>query len=285
MIRSAGHVGVLACALVGLTACTHKTSIVGTWTREHEMMLESGEPDPREQRRYITYNADGTFHFELYSAEERDPINLLKGTYKLRGNQLTTEIPPHTSLSGDKGLVLTDGTVTVSGDTMTLASDTSPWRRVSYPYHFVDHSLDLVGKWKDKHGAILELRGDGAFTAAGVFAEGMVGSIMLADGSFGAGGGMAGSPPADGAHKRGPMVAKPTMVRTVRGSGRGFYTYEGRVLTLDGSFTPSSGTNKGRESRFGPTMILEPRAHSTGVLHILDGARHPDIDDFVRSKQ
>lgn len=280
--------GLALSALPALAGCAHNATVVGTWTRDHEMTLESGGPDPSEGSRFITYSADGTFHLELYGTDSPDPTNQLKGTYKLSGNHLTTYVVDTGAVNGKA--LLTDATATVSGDNLTLSNDTVPWRRVKYPYRFVDHTLDLVGTWKDKRGATLELRPDGTFTAKGAFAEGM----------FASGGMGPGRPPdAEGAHNLGMVAgriyagdgtlvagkgAAANYVGTVRGSGGGRYSYEGKFLTLNGSFTPSAGKDKGKGLAMSSTMSAVAGAKSSHRLRMLGGTRYENAGSFARIK-
>ncbi|MHB8636084.1 MAG: hypothetical protein ACYC96_06395 [Fimbriimonadaceae bacterium] len=218
MIRVAA---VLALVVI-LAGCAPKTSLVGTWTGR-----------PGEFTFYATYNADGTFHSEIYNGNSSEPIARTKGMYQLNRQRLTLDEKTIWPVSRQNRQHQSTYRVTFAGDALTAIAGpgsgvgSMTLQRVDHPYHYVDHNRDVIGKWQDENGATLECRPDGTY-----FQE-----ITM----------------------NGPAVGG-----TVKGTSKGTYGCGTSRMMLEGLATPLSGKNQGKPMPVSGFVDLVP--DSSGSL-------------------
>ena len=154
--------GVIVAVLVALAGCTSKTSIVGTW--KYEMGSSTRPP-----ALFMTFNPDGTYHEELMYYSARDYLGMHgQGTYRLEGDRLTIDA---VVMRGDRAEISKDhttSTVSILGNSLSIkdpvSADPISFNRVDEPPEIVDHSLDLIGRWKNGRGENLRLTPSGQFT-------------------------------------------------------------------------------------------------------------------------
>src|ERR1022692_341627 len=159
MVRAAGIVALL----LALAGCTNKTSIVGTW--KHDLGLNPGPPVD-----FRTFNPDGTYHEELMydGGHDEDLLMHSQGTYRLEGDRLTIDAVVMKATGPEIGKDHTTLTVSILGNTLSIkdppSADPVSFNRVDESPENVDHSLDLVGRWKNGRGENLRLTPSGHFT-------------------------------------------------------------------------------------------------------------------------